>query len=270
MYPILIKIGPITIHTYGFLLAVGVLVAIILIQIWGKKENINRETLTNFLFYTFLIALLGAKLFLFVTEIKFYLSNPGKIKNLITSAGTFYGGLICGGLFAAWYIKKHKLVFRQLTDIMVPAVALAHFFGRLGCFFAGCCWGREAEGCAIAVQFTDSRATTGVPMHTHLYPTQLIEAVLNLLNFVVLFILLKKRKFMGQVFAVYIFNYSLIRFCVEFFRGDPDRGYVFGGTHAPFTSLSVPQLISIIGFILAIILYRVFKKKSLEEAQLRA
>jgi phosphatidylglycerol:prolipoprotein diacylglycerol transferase len=265
MHPILIKLGPITIHTYGFLLAVGVLIAIIMIQILGKKENIDREVLTNFIFYTFLIALLGAKLFLFVTEIKFYLSNPAEIKNLITSAGVFYGGLICGGLFATWYIKKHKLVFRQLTDIIVPAVALGHFFGRLGCFAAGCCWGREAEGCSIAVQFTDSRATTGVPLHTHLYPTQLIEAILNLLNFAVLFILYKKKKFAGQVFAVYIFNYSLIRFCIEYFRGDPDRGYIFGGMHHPFVSLSVPQLISIIGFFLAIILYRVFKKKAAAE-----
>jgi len=265
MYPILIKIGPITIHTYGFLLAVGVLTAIIMIQKLGKKENINRETLTNFLFYTFLVALLGAKLFLFVTEIDFYLENPAEMKSLLTSAGVFYGGLICGGLFAAWYIRKHKLVFRQITDIIVPAVALGHFFGRMGCFFAGCCWGRGAEGCSIAVQFSDTRATTGVPLHTPLYPTQLIEAVLNLLNFVVLFILYKKRKFTGQVFAIYIFNYSLIRFCIEYFRGDPDRGYVFGGMDHAFTSLSVPQLISIIGFFLAVILYRVFKKKSLEE-----
>lgn len=265
MHPILIKIGPITIHTYGFLLALGVLAAIILIQILGKKENLNKEILINLIFYTFLIGLLGAKLFLFITEMKFYLQNPGEIKNLITSAGVFYGGLICGALFAAWYIKKHKLVFRQLADIMSPAVALAHFFGRMGCFSAGCCWGRSAEGCAIAVQFTDSRATTGVPLHTPLYPTQLIEAILNLLNFILLFILYKKRKFTGQIFAVYIFNYSLIRFFLEYFRGDPDRGYVFGGMEQPFTSLSVPQLISIVGFILAIILYRVFKKKAAAE-----
>ena len=266
MYPILVKIGPITIHTYGFLLAVGVLVAIIMIQILGKKENIDKETLTNFLFYTFLVALLGAKLFLFVTEIDFYLKNPAEIKNLLTSAGVFYGGLICGGLFAAWYIRKHKLVFRQITDIIVPAVALGHFFGRMGCFFAGCCWGRGAEGCSIAVQFSDTRASTGVPLHTHLYPTQLIEAILNLLNFVVLFILYKKKKFAGQVFAVYIFNYAIIRFFIEYFRGDPDRGYVFGGMDQPFTSLSVPQLISIIGVLLAVILYRVFKKKAVEES----
>jgi phosphatidylglycerol:prolipoprotein diacylglycerol transferase len=266
MHPILIKIGPITIHTYGFLLAVGVLSAIIMSQILGKKENINREILTNFFFYTFLVGLIGAKFFLFVTEIDFYLKNPAEIKNLLTSAGIFYGGLICGGLFAVWYIRKHKLVFRQISDIMAPAIALAHFFGRVGCFAAGCCWGRGAEGCALAVQFSDTRATTGVPLHIPVYPTQLIEAFLNLLNFIVLFILYKKRKFTGQVFAVYIFNYSLIRFCVEYFRGDPDRGYVFGGMDQPFTSLSVPQLISIIGFFVAIILYRVFKKKAVEES----
>lgn len=264
MHPILIKIGPITIHTYGFLLAVGVLCAIILVQILAKKEQVNRDIFTNLVFYTFIIALVGAKLFLFVTEIEFYLKDPAQIKYLITSAGTFYGGLIFGALFAAWYIRRHKLNFRQLVDIMSPAVALGHFFGRLGCFFAGCCWGRPAEGCSIAVKFTDSHATTGVPLHQSLYPTQLIESVLNLLNFVALMILFKKRKFTGQVFAVYIFNYALIRFFVEYFRGDPDRGYLFGGFKEPFTSLSVPQLISLIGIAAAIIMYRLFKKKAAE------
>lgn len=266
MHPVLIELGPITIRTYGFLLALGVLSAIFLVHRAAKKENlIDPNLLSNFLFYTILVGLLGAKLFLFVTELDYYMSRPGEIKYLLTSAGTFYGGLICGGLFAAYYIRKHKLNFRVLTDIMAPAVALAHFFGRMGCFFAGCCFGRGAEGCPIAVEFTDHLANTGVPHDTPLYPTQVIEAVLNLLNFVVLFLFYKKRKFKGQVFTLYIFNYSIIRFFVEFFRGDSDRGYIFGGFHEPFTSLSVPQLISIIGIFTAIILYRVFKKKHLEE-----
>ncbi len=262
MHPVLIKIGPITIHTYGFLLAIGVFAAIVMVGILGKKENINREILFNFLFYTFLTGLIGAKLFLFFEDIGYFLKHPAEIKSLLTSAGVFYGGLIFGILFAAWYIRKHKLNFRQLGDIIAPSIALAHFFGRMGCFFAGCCWGREAEGCSIAIKFTDARATTGVPLKEMLYPTQLMEAILNLLNFILLFILYKKRKFTGQVFAIYIFNYSLIRFFVEYFRGDEGRGYIFGGMDQPFSSLSVPQAISISGVLAAIILYRVFKKRA--------
>lgn len=264
MHPILVKIGPVTIHTYGFLLAMGVLAAIWLCLRLAKKQGLDTRVLADFLFYTILVGLLGAKLFLLVTEFSYYSQNPGQIKNLIFSAGTFYGGLIFGALFAAWYIKKHKMDLPVLVDIMGPSVALAHFFGRLGCFMAGCCWGRDAHGCSIAVEFTDKSATTGVELNTPLYPTQLVESILNLLNFVFLMILYKRKKFNGQVFVLYIFNYSVIRFFIEFFRGDDDRGYIFGGMEHPFSSLSVPQLISIIGIITAIVLYRVFKKKQPE------
>jgi phosphatidylglycerol:prolipoprotein diacylglycerol transferase len=261
MHPILVKIGPITIHTYGFLMAIGVLLAIWLSVKLGKLEGLEPRILSDFIIYTILIGLLGAKIFLFVTEIKHYLKYPREIPSLITSAGTFYGGLIFGALFVFWYVRKHKLDFKKIGDVMSPTVALAHFFGRMGCFTAGCCWGREAEACPVAVTFTSAHTSTGVPHHTPLYPTQLAEAILNLLNFVFLIFFFKKKKFQGQVFTLYIFNYSVIRFLVEYFRGDLDRGYVFGNVYEPFTSLSVPQLISLIGIILAITLFMVFKKQ---------
>ena len=267
MHPILVKIGPVTIHTYGFLLAVGVLGAVLLILKLAKKQNIDRKVLADFLFFTILVGLVGAKLFLLATEFGYYTRHPDQIKYLITSAGTFYGGLIFGALFAIWFLRRHKLNFRVLGDMVGPGLALAHFFGRLGCFSAGCCWGREAHDSAIALTFTDTRATTGVPLHTPLYPTQLIEAILNLLNFIILILLYHRKKFHGQIFAIYIFNYSIIRFCLEFFRGDDDRGYVIGSMKHPFSSLSVPQLISLIGIITAIILYRIFKKKSEAESE---
>ncbi len=262
MYPVLIKLGPITIHSYGFMMALGVVAAILFSSFMARKYDIDRKRLSDFYFYTILIGLFGAKLFLYVTEFDYYTKGPGTMKDLLFSGGTFYGGLICGGLFAAWFIRKEKWDFKILGDIIGPSVALAHFFGRMGCFLAGCCWGREAHQCAIAVTFSDSAATTGVPQHTPLFPTQLMESILNLLNFVVLLILFKRKKFHGQIFAIYVFNYSLIRFFVEFFRGDSDRGYIFGGMEHPFTSFSVPQLISLSGVILAIFLYRRFKKKA--------
>lgn len=264
--PFLGEIGPLTIHTYGFLLAVGVLAGIFLSQYRAKKAGLDGRVMTDFFFFTILVGLFGAKLFLFITEISYYMEDMSRIPSLITSAGTFYGGLIFGALFAVWYVKKHRLNYSILGDIVAPAIALTHFFGRMGCFSAGCCWGRHAEDCPVSVIFTDHETTTGVPHGTPLYPTQLVESILNLLNFLFLFFFYKKRKFDGQVFVLYIFNYSIIRFCVEFFRGDDDRGYIFGSMDHPFSSLSVPQLISIIGVITAVILYRVFKKKSEEKS----
>jgi len=267
MHPILIKLGPLTIASYGFLFALGVLLGVLLCFRLAKKEGLDLVLFADFIFWVMLLSLLGAKLWLLVTNLGYYLKFPGELKYLLTSGGTFYGGLIFGAVFAVWFIRRHRLSYRQLGDIAAPALALGHFFGRVGCFAAGCCWGREAAGCAVAVTFTDLKANslTGVPLYLPLYPTQVFEALLNLVNFIVLMILYKKRRFMGQVIAMYMLNYSVIRFAVEYFRGDPDRGYIFGGMERPFASLSVPQLVSIAGVVVALLLLRGFRKKGERE-----
>jgi len=269
MHPILIQIGPLTIASYGFLFAFGVLLGVLLCFRLAKKENLDLAVFADFVFYVMLLSLLGAKLWLLATNIGYYLKFPGEIKYLLTSGGTFYGGLIFGAVFAVWFIRRHRLSYRQLGDIAAPALALGHFFGRLGCFAAGCCWGREAAHFPLAVTFSSLKANelTGVPLYIPLYPTQLLEAALNLGNFLFLMALYRKRKFKGQVIAVYILNYSLIRFAIEYFRGDPDRGYIFGGMDHPLTSLSSPQLISIAGFVTALLLLRGFKKKGERETR---
>ena len=152
-------------------------------------------------------------------------------------------------------------------SVAAPGIALGHFFGRLGCFAAGCCFGRPALDFPLGIKFTSQYAHThtGVPLNTALYPTQLFEAGLNLLNFIILMTVFYRKKFNGQVILLYLFNYSLIRFVIEYFRGDGDRGYIFGGPANPFTSLSVPQLISLIGIIISIVLYRRFKKRGADK-----
>jgi len=260
MHPILIKIGPVAIPSYGVFFATGVLLAILLALHLARQAGLDRNRLSDLIFYTLLVALLGAKIFLFLTEFHFYTSNPDQIKYLLTSGGTFYGGLIFGLFFAVWFIRKRKLDTWTVADILAPGIALAHGFGRIGCFMAGCCYGRPAGDCAIAVTFPD-REHTVAPAGQPLYPTQLMESALNFINFMILLIVYKKKKFKGQVISLYLINYSIIRFSVEFFRGDSDRGYIFGGMDRPFFSLSVPQLISILGFTAGIILYQVFKRK---------
>jgi len=271
MHPILIQAGPLTIASYGFLFALGVLLAVLLCLRLAKKEGLDLAVFADFIFFVMLLSLLGAKLWLLVSNLGYYLKYPGEIKYLLTSGGSFYGGLIFGAVFAVWFIRRHHLSYRQLGDIAAPALALGHFFGRLGCFAAGCCWGREAAGFPLAVTFADMKANslTGVPLYIPLYPVQIFEAALNLVNFVILLALYKKRKFKGQVFAFYMLNYAVIRFTVEYFRGDPDRGYVFGGMEHPFTSLSLPQLVSIAGFVTALFLLKGFKKKGEKETRVQ-
>ena len=267
MFPVLIKIGPVTVHTYGFLFAVGVLAGILFSLRLAKKQGIDSKIMVDLFFYIIIIALLGAKIFLFITEMKFYLNNPGQIKTLITSGGIFYGGLIFAIIFALWYIKKKNLNTKVIGDIIAPSLALGHFFGRLGCFSAGCCYGRPAGDSLIGLKFSSLYAHnhTGVPLNTAIYPTQLMESILNLLNFIILIVVYKKKKIDGLIFPIYIFNYSVIRFFIEYFRGDTDRGYVFGGIDHAFTSLSVPQLISIFGIVISTILFLNYKKKGAQK-----
>lgn len=264
MHPILITIGPISVPTYGFLFALGVLLGIVVSLRSARQAGLDVNTIGDFLFYMLICSLLGAKLLLFVTRFSFYLSNPGELKYLLTSGGIFYGGVICGLAFAVWFIRRHKLDFAVMADIIAPALALGHFFGRLGCFFAGCCYGREAGSCPIAVTFHDSTAgnLTGIPLHIPLFPTQLIEALCELLIFILLYFFLRRRKaYAGRLFVVYIALYSLVRFSVEYFRGDADRGFIFGSAAAPFASISQAQLISIAGLLLALTLHIVLRRR---------
>ncbi len=262
MFPILIKIGPITIHTYGLMLALGVGMGFWFLFIQAKKQNLPTSRLIDMAFYTIIISLIGAKLVLFVGNLKYYLSYPGELFSLARSGGVFQGGLAFGFVFAIWYLHRHRIPTWQAADIIGPALALGHGFGRLGCFSAGCCFGRSCQlpwGVIFKSEYAHS--LTGIPLGVALHPTQLYESILNFLNFCILFFILKKKKFNGQVFSFYIINYSIIRYFVEFYRGDhPQRAYIIHSS-SPYLSFSFFQLFCVLGLIGGLILYFCLKKR---------
>jgi len=267
MFPILLKIGPLTIHTYGFMMAVGVAFALWFLFIQSKKYGLEAPKMVDMAFYTIIISLIGAKLALFIGNFSYYTRNPGELFSLARTGGVFQGGLAFGIVFALWYFRKHRIPTWKAADIIGPALALGHGFGRIGCFFAGCCFGRECSE-PWGVTFTNSYAhkLTGIPIktayiHPVLHPVQLYESALNFLNFFVLFLILRRKKFDGQVFPFYIINYSVIRYVVEFYRGDhPDKAFLIRNP-SPYLSLSLPQLFCILGFIAGVILLLVLRKR---------
>ncbi|MCJ7580225.1 MAG: prolipoprotein diacylglyceryl transferase [Candidatus Aminicenantes bacterium] len=262
MYPILIKIGPLTIHTYGFMMALGVALALWFLYVQAKKQDLAASKLIDVAFYTIIVALLGAKLVLFFGDFSFYVENPKQLLSLARSGGVFQGGLAFGFFFALWLLHKNKIPAWKTADIIAPALALGHSLGRLGCFAAGCCYGSECTvPWGVKFQSEYSHNLTGVELNTLLHPVQLYEAFLNFTNFLILFFILRKKRFDGQVISFYIINYSIIRYVVEFFRGDHEARVYFIQNASPYLSISYPQLFSILGFIAGIVLFFVLKKR---------
>ena len=262
MLPTLLKIGPLTIHTYGLMMAVGVAMGLWFVYVQAKRHGLDAGRLLDACFYTIIVSLIGAKLVLFAGNISYYTTYPRELFSLARSGGVFQGGLAFGIIFAVLYFRKKKIPFWPAADIVGPALALGHGFGRIGCFSAGCCYGRECAG-ALGVTFKSAYAhnLTGIPLNTPLYPVQLFEAVLNFLNFGVLFLVLRKKRFDGQVFALYIINYSVIRFFTEYFRGDhSDQTYFLRGATA-LSSLSLPQLFCILGLIVGVFFMIILRRR---------
>jgi phosphatidylglycerol:prolipoprotein diacylglycerol transferase len=264
MFPILVKIGPLTIHTYGFTMAVGVAFGLWFIYAQAKKAGLDANRIMDAAFYTIIVSLIGAKLILFISNISYYMDYPRELFALARSGGVFQGGLTFGVIYALWYFRRKKIPTWPTADLVAPALALGHGFGRLGCFSAGCCYGSE---CALpwAAVFKNEYAAdlTGVHLNTPLHPVQLYEAILNFINFGILTIILKKKKFDGQVFAFYIINYSVIRFFTEYFRGDHSENIFFIRGATPLSSLSYPQLFCVLSLIGGTVLAVVLKRRKI-------
>ncbi len=231
MYPQLFHIGHFALPTYGFLVSFGVVVAILLIQHLAKQQGMDPEKVWNLAIIFVFAGIVGAKLLMFITEWDRFIAHPSEIVSLSTlqAGGVFSGGVVLAVICGAWYMRRNHMPGLRTADVFAPGLALGHAFGRLGCFSAGCCFGRETN-LPWAVVFHNPLANEigGVPLGVHVHPTQLYEMIVELLNFAVLYWMLKHKKFEGQVVGAYMFIYGVARFFLEFLRGDPGRGQLFG------------------------------------------
>jgi phosphatidylglycerol---prolipoprotein diacylglyceryl transferase len=228
MFPELFSIGPITIYTYGVLLAASYLLGLRLAMSRARARGLDANRVLDLGIYIIIAALVGAKLLLLVVDFDQFSQSPADLFSLARAGGVFYGGLVLAVVVAFWYISRHKLPFWQTCDVFAPAIALGHVTGRLGCMAAGCCYGKPTD-VPWAVIFTNPLAAVnvGTPLNVGLHPTQLYEAGAELL---ILGLLLgterRGRPFHGRTFWGYMLLYALSRFVVEMYRGDP-RGMVF-------------------------------------------
>ncbi|ACG71257.1 prolipoprotein diacylglyceryl transferase [Anaeromyxobacter sp. K] len=272
MLPVLFRIplpggAFLPLHTYGLLIAVGFMVGIWLAQREAARRGQDPRRLADLAFWILVAALVGSRVYYmlvnpgdFFSSARFLVATPfGRIPRVLAvwqGGLVFYGGFIGAALTAAWYMRRHRMGFLEHADTLIPSVALGHFFGRLGCFGAGCCWGDVAHGHlpwaarfppeSLAFQSFADRPDPGqylapdrlstLPLH----PTQLYEAFGELGLFLLLVIVVRPRKrFHGQVLAAWLMLYAVLRTGVEAFRGDVERGVVLGLGVGQWTSIVI-------------------------------
>lgn len=228
MHPF-IEFWGITIPTYGICCVIGLALAMLLLLYTHKKRGLSRQDAYYCAIFAIIGGFIGAKLMFLIVELPTIIENPSFLKSAILGGFVFYGGLIGGVAGGAIYCKKYKLNMLEVTDAYAAPLTIAQAIGRVGCFFAGCCYGMESDS-PLAVTF---------PGNGSLLPTQLFESAFLLILTAVLLLILKKSKRPGIVTAWYFILYSVWRFFIEFYRNDP-RGSV--GT------LSTSQFISLILF----------------------
>jgi phosphatidylglycerol:prolipoprotein diacylglycerol transferase len=223
MHPILFEIRGFPVYTYGVMLAAAYLLGLQFALRRARSLGLDPNRVMDLGIWIIVSALVGAKLLLLVVEWDTYGRSLSDVMTLVRSAGVFYGGLIVAVLVAMWYMWRHRMPLWSVADVFAPGIALGHVIGRLGCFFAGCCFGRPTD-VPWAVTFTSEYAArnVGTTINIPIHPTQLYEAgaELVILGFLLAFER-RGRAFPGRTFWSYMLLYAISRFIIEIYRGDP-------------------------------------------------
>ena len=254
MYNDLLTIGPVTIHGYGLMIGIGVAAALLMGDLRAKKKGLDRYAIYGLTIVTVILGFLAARILFIITEWNDFLQNPMKY---ITGSGFVVFGGIIGGILTIWgYCKIKKMDTVAYMDLMVPSVAVAQGFGRIGCFLAGCCYGRETNSC-IGITFHNSHFA---PNNVKLLPSQIFMSLGDFIIAAILLLYSRKNPQKGKTGILYLILYSGGRFLVEFTRND-DRGFV--------GSLSTSQFIGIIVFVISLGLFFLLPWRKMENSNTR-
>ncbi len=238
-----IHIGPFTFYMYGLMTAVGIIAAYLLADHRAVKKRLEESKILGLVIWCCIFGYLGSKLLYLLTILPQIIQDPSVIGASLRNGWVIYGGIL-GGILGGWlYCRRKKLPSWKYFDIGLEAVALAQGFGRIGCFFAGCCYGVETDSATGIVFHTSHYAPNGVP----LFPTQLMSSVYDfLLCLVLVYYDDHKKKRSGEPTALYLIFYSVGRFIIEFWRGDLERGKVGVLSTSQFIALFVAVIGAVI------------------------
>lgn len=252
MHPILFEIGGFPVYTYGVLLAAAYLLGLQFALVRARARGLDGNRVMDLGIWIIISALIGAKLLLLIVDFETFRQAPGELLTLLRSGGVFYGGLIAAVVVAIWYMRRHGMPLWSVSDAFAPGIALGHVVGRLGCFFAGCCFGRSTD-VPWAVTFRSEYAAqnVGTPLNVAIHPTQLYEAGAELAILGLLLLLERRgRPFAGRTFWSYMLMYGVTRFIIEMYRGDA-RGMIGALSTSQFVSVFLVPLSILMLIVLA-------------------
>ncbi|MDO4535994.1 MAG: prolipoprotein diacylglyceryl transferase [Clostridium perfringens] len=239
---ILFSLFGFNVYSYGLMIGIGIITAVMILNSRARKRGYNENSIFNMIIITILSGILGGKLLFIITNLSDFINNP---VSFITDFGygfVIYGAILGGMLSIVLYSKLRKWDSLEIFDLVVPGLAIAQGFGRIGCLLAGCCYGAETAG-ALYVVFPEN--SLAVP-HVHLHPTQIYSSIFDFALGIFLIIYSRKKRVCGKTFGLYLICYSIGRFFVEFLRDDV-RGSV--------GMLSTSQFISIFILVLGIFIF---------------
>ena len=222
MHPILLKLGPVTVYSYGAFVALGFAAAALLISRRAVNFGINKNDAVDLIVLMLVGGVIGARLLYVLLNIGYYSANPFEVIDLSKGGLVWYGGFFAAIASAAIYIRQKKMGFLNTMDLVAPYIVLAQAFGRVGCFLNGCCYGFNS------------------------YPIQLVSSFILVIIFIILRSWQDRRRFIGEIALWYCILYSLKRFGIEFFRADNPRIII---------GLTISQVISLLVLIAAVIIF---------------
>lgn len=252
MRSILFHFGPFTVYSYGTVLALAFILSLFLMVKRAYKIEIPKQTVYDLGIWMIVGGLLGARIAYVLFHMDEFWHRPLEIFMIHRGGLVFYGSFVGGVIFLWFFLKRRKLSFLKFADFIIPIIALAHGIGRVGCFLNGCCYGKPTE-CPWGVDFpAGSSPAQHYGLSHSIHPTQLYEALLLVTLFFVLLWIDKRKKFEGQTFFSYLLIYPLMRFFLEFFRGDHYK--------IVFNVFTQYQIYSLILFLLGGICYYRFSR----------
>ncbi len=248
MHPILFTIGNVSVYTYGFFFALGILVALLMLEKESEKRGLDADVIGSFAFWTIIMAIVGARIGWVMQYWPMYKGNWLAIINVREGGLAFHGGLVAGILVGIYFVTRYKISLPRLADSASLPLCIGYVIGRWGCFFNGCCYGLETGlPWGVATRFAEGLR----------HPVQLYDSFLTFVLFWIIRWRSKDQRFEGQLFLETLMGFAIVRFTVEFFRETPMKTEILNQTQVyMFGLFAVPFMIE---------LYKLFKLKGLEK-----